>query len=923
MLVGRSSEVEALGRLLDAAVDDSASAALLLHGEAGVGKSALLGHVADDATQRGMRVLRARGVESESDIPFAGLQELVAPLLGLRDRLPEPQSRALGAALALEPGGGEDRFAVAAALLSLLAVAAEDGPLLAAVDDVQWLDVGSREAVLFAARRIGAEGIVLLLGARDGTGASLEDALVARRRIDGLDDAQARELVTSRVSGPIAPSVVEELVRTSGGNPLALVELPGLLSREQRIGRAPLPPRLPPGQGVERAFAQRLEALSEPARQAALLASAMQAGALEVFERALQADGLDADALEEAERAGVLTVDDGRVGFPHPLLRSVAYHAAPGSRRRVAHVRLAEVAPDVRLRAWHLAIAAVEPDEEVAATLEEAARDARARGGPAAAALANTRAAELTPDPGEAARRRLEAAQDAIAAGAVEQASTLLEQAASAATGPLAAWHARLLGSVGIRAGQAREATAGLLHAADSVRDAEPVVAATLLLEAAGGCMVTGDMETLVNAAGEALELLSGEGLEPLAGVARLVLAAGLTAGGDSAAAAEHFDASAAFLEHAPFAAATAELTAMGGQCLLWLGRRDEAKAVLDRIVTAAREASAPAVLIFPLAARADVHWRTGAWDRALGDAAEAVRLARETANHGLLAHAAATLAKVEAGRGSRDDARRHAAESLAIAGAAGAEAIAVHGHFALGLAALTAGRLEEAADELRRAGELAARGGNDDVHWVPWRGDLAEALARSGAREDAAAQVAELEARGEAQDSTWAQGVALRVRGLLAADGAHGVELLERSVATLEQDGQPFEVARSQLALGERLRRERERQRSREPLERAIEAFEGLGAVPWAARAREELEASGRRARSRKDHSEADELTPGELQIALRVADGMTNREVAGAIFVSPKTVEHHLTAIYRKLGVRSRTELARAMRDVEPAAA
>lgn len=899
------------------------STALLVHGEAGIGKSTLLEGAVATARADGLGVALARGVESESDLPFAALHELCAPLLGLRDRLPDPQARALGGALALEPGGAQDRFAVATALLSLLATAAEDTPLLAVVDDLQWVDSASREAILFAARRLDTEGVVLLLGARDGAGAALDSVPLERLHLRGLDDTAARELLAGAVTGTLAPTVADELVATAGGNPLALRELPTLLSEGQRAGHEPLPARLPPGAGVERALGQRIAGLSDDAATAVLVAAAMQSGHLGTFNRALELLGVGPGAIEEAERAGVLQVDAREVGFRHPLLRSVAYHAAPGSRIRELHLRLADVATDPQRAVWHRAIAAVEPDAALADALEEQARDARTRGGSAAAARALTRAAELTTDTSVRTRRLLEAADDAMSAGGTASARALLDAAAPAADDPLAVPHARLTGRVLVRSGDAVAGVHVLREAADRVLGHDPAAAGVLVLEEAAVHMLAGDMDTLIATAREARALFGSAGADALRDVATLVLAEGLTARGRPDEARPLFAQLAPMLDGAPVDASTHELLGMAGQCLLWLGERSRSRAVLDRLVDEARRRVAPTLLIFPLAARADLAWRLGAWDRALVDAHESVRLARETDNASLLSHALATLARIEAGRGQVPDARRHAAEAIAGAHAAGADAVAVHGHFALGLAALTEGRPGEAADELARAGELADRGHNLDPHWVPWAGDLAEALVRNGERAEAERRVAVLAERGVATGSTWAAGVVARVRGLLEPDGDAALPLLEDALALLEQDGQPFEVARAQLALGERLRRERRRTEARDPLDRAAGTFEALGAGPWAQRARQELEATGRRARSRTDRAEADELTPGELQIALRVAEGMTNREVGAAVFVSPKTVEHHLTAIYRKLGVRSRTELARRLQDVAPALA
>ncbi|HET8756822.1 MAG TPA: AAA family ATPase, partial [Solirubrobacteraceae bacterium] len=335
MFVGRERERARIDRLLQDA-RAGRSGALLLHGEAGIGKTALMRWAIGQAT--GLRVLRARGIETESDIPFAGLAELVTPLLDRLDDTPDVQARALRGALALGPATPHDRFTVPAGLLSLLAVAAEEQPILVAIDDAQWLDEPSLEAFLFAARRLGAEGIAMLGSVREGTAvAALEVPWLELLSVKPLDDDEARELLTASQADRLAPAVADRLVQTSAGNPLALLEIPRLLSEGQRAGREPLEEPLRPGTGVERAFRRALDGLGDDERRALLVAASAHSGLIRVIEPALREIGLSLEHLAAAESARLITISDGDLEFRHPLLRSTAYHAAGASERRAAH----------------------------------------------------------------------------------------------------------------------------------------------------------------------------------------------------------------------------------------------------------------------------------------------------------------------------------------------------------------------------------------------------------------------------------------------------------------------------------------------------------------------------------------------------------------------------------------------------------
>ncbi|HEU4974736.1 MAG TPA: LuxR family transcriptional regulator [Baekduia sp.] len=915
MLLGRQREIAQIEDLLRGA-HDGASAALLLRGEPGIGKSALLRHAGERAAELGFGVLRTRGFESESDIPFAGLLELLAPLLSLRDRIPEVQARALGSALALEPPTPFDRFAVPAGMLSLLAAAAEQRPQLVLVDDVHWLDAASREAAIFVARRLGAEGVLLLCATRPFAGVVEAFTGVDALEVQGLDDRASAELLRAQAGRRLADDVAGDLVATAHGNPLALTEIPRALSADQLAGREPLAGPVPAGDQIAQAFARQVDGLPDATREALVLAAAMQTARHDIFLRALERRGLGRDALDPALRDQLVSLD-GRVEFFHPLLRSAVYHAADPVLRRSVHATLAELATSAARRAWHLAAAADAPDEQVAEALETAAAEARARGGIVAAARAYERAARLSTDDAARARRLLEAAAQFADGGQADHALALVSEAQEPAGGELTTDVVRIRGRIELRRGAPTVAHDLLVAEADRIEAADPGAAASLLVEAAIAHMMTGDMEALIATGNRALAVLppsSNPAVELLAGV--LV--------GEAHAALGHEDEADALLDPAmPFLTGDAvlelpaEIVGMAGQCGIWYQRWDRATAVLDHLIGAAREASAINHLIYPLTAHAVMDYRRGRWPAALADAGEAARLARETGLKPLLTLALAVLAQVEAAMGRRDEARTHAREALHLGELLGGSAITMYAINALAFDALSAGDAETAAEIYDRAGRVAAR-----LHLqrgvVQFGADRVEALARLGRTDDAfqaLEEFADMPGGGR-----WALAALARCRGLLA-DKTYEHHF-EAALSHHAHDGHPFEQARTQLAYGERLRRDRRRADAREQLAAALDVFERLGAQPWADRARVELRATGGgMAEADAAEKEAvaaaglDELTAHELQIARLVAYGLTNREVAAKLFLSPKTIEYHLSQIYRKLDLRSRTQLASLM--------
>src|SRR3954447_23865947 len=895
------------------AAREGRSAALLIHGEAGVGKTSLLRAAAEHAP--GLRLLRARGIESESHLPFAALSELLAPLLDLRGEIPPVQAQALGGALALEAATVSDRFAVAAGVLSLLAAAAERQPLPAIADDLQWLDESSREALLFAARRLDAEGVVLLFGLRDGEGLDGEALGLDTLRLGGLDDASARTLLAAEGDG-FAPQVTEKLLAAAAGNPLALREIPRGLTAEQRAGRDLTLEPLRPGDTLERAFRRRVDALPEPARRALLVAACAETLRADVIAGALANAGLPPDALEPAEAAGLLALRGREIDFDHPLVRAAVYHGGSPGERREAHRALAEAFPARSAeRAWHLAAAAPMPDAAVAQALMDAAGDARGRAAFAAAARGFARAGELHTDDDERARALLEAAGAATIAGELPRAFELAEEGARLAADPLLQTDLRAMAArTQIRLGDPLRGGKALVREAERIEALDPVRAGTFLLESAVSHMIDGTLEAMAETAGRVRDVTAGAapGLEFLATLvtAEAYLALGRTAEGD-----ELLQACEPVLLRDEPVLGPPEVLGMAAHASVWTERFERAEALFDRLIGSLRDVGAAGSLAYPLAARSHLDFRLGRWPAALAGADEGVHLARATGQEALVAHGLGALAEVEAGLGRAGAAREHAGASVALCQAQGAPATAIYGYGAPGLLALGLRNLPAARAHARDAEAAAERAfrdtEGDEPGVVRYAPDLIEVLWRLGQPDEVPARLDELARQADRPPHTWTQAVVERLRGLMAVDAgvdAHFARALELHARTR----QPFETARTQLLHGERLRRAKRRADARAPLSAALAVFERLGADPWAERARAELRATGGPTGSAAPAIATDELTAQELQIALQVAQGRTNREVAAALFLSAKTIEYHLGSIYRKLGIRRRTELA-----------
>ena len=907
-LLGREREREQLSALVEGA-REGRSGSLVLRGEPGVGKTALL----EDTLARagGMRVLRATGVESETELPFSGLSQLLAPLTSRLDELPAPQRAALAGALALGPPAPGDPLAAGLATLSLLALGAEDDGLLACVDDAHWMDAASLGALAFASRRFGAEGVGLLFAARPNVPSPLDAARLPKLELAGLAEAPARELL-ARTSPGLAPSVAARILDTARGNPLVLLEVPRALSQDEAAGKRPLGEPLRAGVAVEQAFLHQVEAEADSVKRALLVAAAAEQDDADVLRAALTAADATWDDFERAERAGIISLEGG-VRFRHPIMRSSVYHAAPAADRRSAHRALADslaADADPHRFAWHRALAQAYPDEDVAAALAAVGDDARARNAPAAAAQAFQRAAELTPGAEERAQRLLAAADNLVLAGQAQRALELLDGALADTNDPERRLEIQeLRGRTLIATGGGVEAHALLTGEAKRIESVDRSRAARLYTEACYGAMVSGRPRDVLASGEQAFALAQENGGEVLL-AARLVLAEGLIQTGEARRGGEELDATLGALEHLEPATAYQPLMAAASFVGV-LGREEEARETCINLVRGLRSVGAPGLLCLPLATLAHLEWRLGRWQEARLAGTEAVELGASASLEGFRLFALTGVARLEGSEGRSAECRAHATEALDGSRQIGTDTGIPYALGALVLGALGEGDVDEAVALGAELARFYRERGYRSPGTFQWQGDVIEACVLAGRREDAEALLESFAEETMATEHPWALAVSARCRGLLADEDSFENAFAE-SLRLHEDLPMPFERARTELALGERRRRARRRVDAREPLRRAVSTFESLGARPWAERAHAELRACGARARERGP-GPARELTPHELRVAQVIARGVTNREAAAELFLSPKTVDFHLQHVYRKLGMHSRAELAR----------
>lgn len=901
-LVGRDAETGLLDRQVES-VRAGHSAVLRITGEPGIGKTALIGYAITQAV--GWLVLATQGVEADADMAFGTLAELVGPLSDRISLLPPSQAASLAGAIGLGPPTPGDPLAVAAATFGLLSAAAEDGPMVVAVDDAQWVDAASGQALRFAARRMTDEPVLMLIGERDTESSPFAGASLPELELSGVDEDSARAMI-AMTGVQLAPVVADQLLETARGNPLALQAIPPLLDEAERAGqRQPLP--LPPGEALTNAYRRRLDGLPEQTRQVLVV---IAAGGGEPEAATVGGE----DALADAEQSRLIQ-RGATLQFLHPLIRSVVYHDASPEQRRAAHRLLAESMEPSARQAWHRALAATEPDEAVAGGLEQAAFEWRMRGAFASSAAAFEAAARLSRDEEARARRQVEAGKDMLFAGDLTRAPALLQEAEASSDPRVVAEALCLRARCAMFKGDALGANALLWKAAADVEHLEPSQAAMILAEAASACTGNGEFALARTAAERARELAEPE--DAVAGLAADVSLYGvLQVSGRLAEAGALLDRLWPALERAdPLGAHhLVGVPVLGNICH---ERYDRAQLLVAGQIGTARRHSAISTLPIALVTQWNLDFRLGNWAQAEAVATEGAALAEQTGRIATLPWLLAALAVVDGACGRARECRAHAGRARAVNKAVRTGVEAVVG-WSLGLLESGNARTDEAIGHFEHALAAEREHGYSDITLFPYKPDLIGAYARVGRIRDAEQILAEFEKVAEGTSLRYPRATAARCRGLLADDDNFESEF---ATAMGWHHGlrMPFEQARTELCLGERRVRARRRADARDPLRSALATFERLGADPWAETARRELRATGLRIRSPRA-DDAERLTPRELEIALKVAEGSTNREVAASLFLSLKTVEHHLRVAYRKLGVRSRSQLAGLVAEHDP---
>jgi DNA-binding CsgD family transcriptional regulator len=903
-IFGRERELARLEQLVDGASEHGA--ALLVRGEAGIGKSTLLAAASRRAEAAGMRVLRATGVQSEAQLPFAGLHQLVLPVLGHAEHLPALHRTALLAAFGMVEAEVTDRFLVALALLELLSDVAEQEPLLVVAEDAHWLD-GSTAGVLgFIARRVEHEPIVVLAASREGEESPINDAGLPTLRLGGIDDEPAGELLDTH-HRQLAPTVRGQMLEQAGGNPLALVELPVLLGTDERAGRSRLPLPLPLTEHLERAFAAQTAGLPSDTRKLLLLAAVDDGGDLgEIVAAAAMIAGGEptAEGFVPAIDARLVEVAGTRIAFRHPLVRSAVYQAASLVERNAAHLALAEVLADQPDRqVWHRAAALVGPNESVAAALEAAARRARRRGAISVAIDALERAGELSEERARKGRRLLDAAELAFERGSQGLVARLVTEAERLELGTAERHRATLIRtmfdfSIPADAAGMRDMLEVTVQAA---RGGDVETAISLLTQAAMRCHWTtpreGMRELVIDTA---MQLGIGDENPQLMSI--LALADPVRCG------ARILDV---LSRVPPDGGGDANATHLFGLTASVLGDFEVAVPFLTAAVGGLRTQGRFTWLSRMLMGRAWAYAHLGRWDLVAPDAEEAIRLAEETGQQAPAARARVVKAMLAGVRGEAEEAEVLVAEVERVMLPKGMNAALVEVQLARGLTALGIGHYADAYEHLIRSFE------RQDPAWHEikrcWAiGDLAEAARHSGHLEEARALLPEMEAILSETRPPRLRVALEYARPLLAED--EEAEDLFRAALDADLAAWPFARARLELSFGAWLRRQRRVAESRVPLRAARDAFDALGAAPWFERARHELRGAGVTSRPRKRGAMA-ELTPQELQIARMAASGLSNREIGQQLYMSHRTVGAHLYHVFPKLGVTSRGQIRDAL--------
>jgi DNA-binding CsgD family transcriptional regulator len=914
VLYGRKKEQQAISRLVDRARAGQ-SGVLAIVGEAGMGKSALLEYAEQQALA--MRVLRARGVQSEARIPFGGLFELLRPALECLAQIPQPQAVALESALALRAPRAEDRFAVGAATLSLLAAYAETAPLLVLVDDAHWLDGSTSDALLFAFRRLIADPIAVTVTVREGEPSLLDGADLSPLRLEGLDRAAAGNLLVTGATKPVPDDVVGRVHRETGGNPLALVEASVEIDRFGLGDPLELP--LPLVTSVSNVYSSRARSLPPAALRALLLAAASDTGDLATLARGAAAQGLDVADLAAAEGTGLVGTRNGQLYFRHPLARSAIYNDAAPDARRAAHRALADALPDAEAdrRAWHLALSVLGPDDAACSALEQAGERARARSAYDVASRAFERASQLAPEDTRRGRLVYAAADCAWLGGSADRAQELVSAAAGSMTPELAARTGHLMGNIAARLGRISEGQRILVESAERAVGIDPELAIAILADVVNSALYAGDPAAMRDAGARIAAIAPASAGLRSSFLASMARGMALTLTGEPEDGALLVRRAVSLVEGSDELAEDPTLLSWAALGPLFLREAGAGRALIQRALDLARARAAVGVLPYLLGHIAVDQATTDRWHEAEAEFYEVIDLARESNQMTVLASALSRLAWLEARQGQAQQSRAHAGEAIEMAHRLGLRICEIWAMAALGEVALALGSPGEAIACFTKQEATLREWGIADVDLSPVP-ELVELYLHLG-QGDVAKQIGLVfQSQAVAKGQPWALARAARCRGLLAPPEELEKEF-SRALELHSETLDIFETARTHLAFGARLRRCRQRARSREELRTAIQQFDFLGAEPWSRMARTELAATGETARE-PGPNKRDQLTPQELQIALLLADGRTTREAAGSLFISPKTVEYHLRSVYRKLGIGSRAELAAAMEEGQP---
>jgi DNA-binding CsgD family transcriptional regulator len=906
VLRGRSDETTVLDRLLES-VRGGESRVLVVKGEAGVGKSALLEYAAERAS--GCRVARAAGVQSEMELAFSGLDQLCAPMLDRIDRLPEPQRNALRTAFGLAGGAAPDRFLVGLAVLGLLSAVADEEPLVCLVDDAQWLDRASAQILAFVARRLVAESVALVFVVREPSDeqnfAGLPPLVVG-----GLGEQDARALLASVIRWPLDEQVRDRIVAETHGNPLALLELPRGLTPAQLAGGFGLPSVAALPSRIEESFARRLAPLPAATRRLLLLAAAEPLGDSALLARAADRLGIKAEATDAAESEGLVEFCV-QVTFRHPLVRSAIYRSGSPEQRREAHQALAE-ATDAQLdpdrRAWHFAQAAPGPDEGVASELERCAERAQARGGLAAAAAFLERSAALTLEPRARAGRALAAARVMAQSGAFDAAQRLLASAEAGPLDPLQHAGAELLhGQIAFSSRRGNDAPPLLLKAAQRFEPLDAGLARETYLEAVWAAMFVG---RLASSAGllEAAQAACAAPASP-----QPPRAADLLLDGWATLLTQGYPAGTPTLKLALSVFRSESLSTEEELRWLQLACRaavdlwdDEAwEALSIRHVTLARDAGMLSELPIALNTRVGVHLNAGELTAA-ASVVDEVEMIIEATGSQIVPYGAVGLAACQGREAPAAELFEFSIKEVLRRGeGVGLTAIA----WARAQLYNSLGRYAEALAAAEQASEHP-----EELLFSTWGSvELIEAAARNGKRQRAADALERLTESTRACGTDWALGVEARSQALLS-DGEVADRLYREAIDRLGRTRVRWALARAHLLYGEWLRRETRRTDARQQLRIAHQMFTAMGAEGFAERARRELLATGETARKRLAEN-AGQLTVQEAQVAALAREGLSNLEIGARLFISPRTVEYHLGHVFTKLGINSRMQLHRAL--------